>query len=124
MFGDKDLRNLIEQSGIHRMANGYQVVIRANWTDACEQKPHALDYALILQNEHGTRILGFDNSHAYDGAGEDEPWDHEHKPGMVGQRFRYDFMNAGQLLTDFFERVETYHNSLGLTAEFCSEEEL
>ena len=122
MFGDRDLRGLVEMAGVLVMTNGWQVVIRADWADTTDTQPHGLDYAIILQDERGERIFGFDNSHAYDGAGETDPWDHEHRPGRAGQRFRYDFRSAHQLLTDFFNRLEDYCRSKGTPFEFVEDE--
>ena len=124
MFGDNELSNLIDMAGLLQMECGWQVVIRAEWTDATSQKPHGLDYAIILQNERGTRLLGFDNSHAYDGAAEDAPWDHEHKPNRVGQRFPYNFVSASKLITAFFDRLEAYCKSKGVSSDFSMEQEL
>jgi hypothetical protein len=106
MLGDSQLAMLIDQAGVWRMPNGWQVVIRAEWCDITTGRPYGLSYALILQDERGQRLLGFDNSHGYDGAGDDDPFDHEHRFGSVGQRFRYDFKSPGELLTDFFDRVQ------------------
>ena len=123
MFGHGELSNLIEVAGVYRMENGWQVVIRADWTDVTEQQPHGISYALILQNERGDRIFGFDNSHSFDGAGEPEPWDHEHKVGREGQRFRYDFVSASQLIAVFFEKVEDYCAAHGVSSAFIVEED-
>jgi hypothetical protein len=124
MFSDSELWNLVDQAGVRVMANGLQVVIRAEWTDRTNQQPQGLDYAIILQDEHGDRILGFDNSHAYDGASENDPWDHEHKVGRTGQHFRYNFVSASQLITDFFERLDTYCLSKGISSDFSQEDDL
>jgi hypothetical protein len=51
-------------------------------------------------------LLGFDNSHGFDGAGDDDPLDHEHRFGKVGQRFQYNFKSPANLLSDFFDRVQ------------------
>ena len=106
MFGDRDLAWLIDQSHVWDMPNGWQVVIRAEWCDITSGRPHGLSYALILQDENGERLLGFDNSHGFDGAVDDDPFDHEHRLGLVGQRFQYHFASAAILLHDFLDRVE------------------
>lgn len=106
MLGYGQLAELIEQAGVWRMPNGWQVVIRAEWCDITSGRPHGLSYALILQDERGERMLGFDNSHGFDGADDDDPFDHEHRFGAAGQRFPYVFTSPGALLSDFFERVE------------------
>lgn len=118
MFGHVDLINLIDLAGVYPMESGWQVVIRAGWVDQTPQQPHALDYALILQDERGHRIFGFDNAHAFDGASQGDCWDHEHRPGATGQRFRYDFVSASQLITDFFEKLEVYCAVCGVPSEF------
>ncbi len=87
------------------------------------QQPHGIDYALILQDEHGHRIFGFDNAHAFDNAQAEDCWDHEHKVGRVGQRFRYDFVSGSQLITDFFEMLNSYCTLHGVTANFISDDE-
>ncbi len=118
MFHRADLINLIELAGVYGMANGWQVVIRADWVDQTPQQPHAIDYALILQDVRGHRIFGFDNSHAFDGASDDDCWDHEHRAGRAGQRFRYEFVSASQLISDFFEQLEAYCAARGVSSEF------
>lgn len=120
MFGDRDLSTLIDLAGAWPMPNGWQIVIRAEWVDPSAGRPHGVSYALILQDEDQQRLLGFDNSHGYDGAKEDEPFDHEHRPNATGRTFRYNFASAGQLITDFFARCEAYCRSHGV--EFVMED--
>ena len=104
MFGDRDLITLIEYAGVCRLQNGWQVVVRAEWVDRTVNRPHSLSYALILQDHLQNRLLGFDNSHLYDGADSHQPFDHEHRIGELGRRFRYDFVTTGQLISDFIDR--------------------
>ena len=118
MYTHRELANLVDLAGVLPMANAWKVIIRADWTDVTPQRPHGLSYALILQNAHGVRQFGFDNSHAYDGATIDEPWDHEHRPGCVGQRFAYGFASASALIVDFFGRVERFCAQRGVPYEF------
>jgi hypothetical protein len=122
MYGDRDLAWLIEQSAVWHMPHGWQVVIRAQWCDKTNGRPHAISYALVLNDEHGDRLLGFDNSHGFDGAGDDDPFDHEHRLGKVGQRFRYDFTSAADLLTDFLDRVEKACAVRNVAFEFKDDE--
>lgn len=123
MFRHDELLNLIDMAGVYRMENGWQVVIRADWVDETEQQPHGINYALILQNERGERIFGFDNSHGFDGADEQDPWDHEHRVDCVGQRFRYDFASASQLLSHFFNKVEDYCTAQDVSSAFIVEDD-
>lgn len=123
MFGHGDLSNLVELAGVYRMENGWQVVVRADWVDQTDQQPHCLDYALILQDERGERIFGYDNAHAFDGAAREDRWDHEHKVGRTGQRYPYAFVSAAQLITDFFEKVEKHCEACGVSSEFIVDDE-
>jgi hypothetical protein len=118
MFGERDLEALVEMAGTFSMPNGWQVVIRAEWVDVSAGRPHGLSYALILQDEKKERLLGFDNSHAPDGAAEDEVFDHEHRPNAVGRTFPYRFTSAGQLITDFFNRCQAHCVRNGVKFEF------
>jgi hypothetical protein len=123
MFGHIDLLLLIERTGVYRMECGWQVVIRADWVDPTPQQPHGLDYAIILQDERGYRIFGFDNAHAYDGAAEDDRWDHEHRVARPGQRFRYDFSSAGDLITHFFEKLDGHCAGQGVSSNFIMDDD-
>jgi hypothetical protein len=118
MFGDRDWEALIDLADTWSMPNGWQVVIRADWTDQTVNRPHGVSYALILQDERGNRLLGFDNSHGPDGAGDDEPFDHEHRANAVWRRERYPCVSGVQLLEDFFERCERYCTTRGVAFEF------
>ncbi|HEV7434788.1 MAG TPA: DUF6516 family protein [Pseudorhizobium sp.] len=123
MFGHSDLSNLIELAGVYQMENGWQVVIRAEWVDQTDQQPHCLDYALILQDERGERIFGYDNAHAFDGAALEDRWDHEHKVGRTGQRYPYMSVSAAQLITDFFDKLVRHCEACGVSAEFIVDDE-
>ncbi|MBV5265091.1 toxin-antitoxin system TumE family protein [Pinisolibacter aquiterrae] len=123
MFGDVELSNLIDMAGVYRMANGWQVVIRAEWVDPTPQQPHGIDYALIFQDGSGDRLFGYDNSHAFDGANEDDCWDHEHRAGRTGQRFRYGFVSASKLISDFFDKLGTHCAAHGVSSEFIVDDD-
>jgi hypothetical protein len=118
VFGDRDLAVLVDMAGVCPLPCGYQVVIRAEWTDRTKNVPHGLSYALILQDPKGDRVVGYDNSHGYDGAGDQEPFDHEHRLGLLGQRFRYNFTFGGKLITDFSERCKAACRSHKVPFEF------
>ena len=45
------------------MTNGWQVIIRAEWTDVSAGRPHGVSYGLVLKDAEGNRLLGFHNSH-------------------------------------------------------------
>ena len=123
MFTHADLLLLVDRAGVYQMPCGWQVVIRADLVDPTPQQPHGLDYAVMLQDERGYRIFGYDNAHAYDGAAVDDRWDHEHLVGQVGQHVRYQFVSAGMLLTDFFEALMSYCSQQGVSLEFVVEDD-
>ncbi len=109
MYSFGELSVLIDLSGqVWRMTDGYHVSIRAELRDSNPNRPHGLDYGLTLMDPGKVRILGFDNRHKYDGAGPDEPYDHEHRRDVPRRTFAYEFRSAGDLMTDFFDRVDDY----------------
>ncbi len=118
MFTLTDMRVLLDYVYPCTMPNGWRVIVRAEWVDATINRPHGVSYALILEDEQCNRLLGFDNSHAYDGAGPDEPFDHEHRASRIGQTFRYGLVSAGALVTEFTERCEAYCRRNGVEFEF------
>lgn len=89
---------------------GYWIKIEA-WTVApTEGVPHGIRYSLTLHDPSGTRVLGYDNSHAVNPskkgfAGRRLEYDHVHKHAR-DKGMPYEFSDAGQLLTDFFEEVD------------------
>lgn len=108
MFAYGDLADLIDWAGVYPMANGWQVIIRAEWIDASSDRPHGLSYALVLNDAKGRRLLGFDNSHLPDGADEGQPFDHEHRAKDVARAVPYIFRSAALLRDDFFLRIEEH----------------
>src|ERR1700680_1913836 len=94
MFAYGDLADLIDWAGVYPMANGWQVVIRAEWIDASSNRPHGLSYALGLDDGKGRRLLGFDNSHGPDGADDGQLYDHEHRAKAAARAIPYVFRSA------------------------------
>jgi hypothetical protein len=109
---------LVDLAGVCPLPDGYQVIVRADWTDRTLNVPHGLSYAIILQDSKGNKVVGYDNSHGYDGGGTDEPFDHEHRWGRVGQRFKYDFKSASRLVSDFAGRCSVACERLNIPFEF------
>lgn len=81
----------------------------ARSTAVSAQRPHGIKYSLTVHNEHGERILGFDNAHPIKegtgpGAQTRIEYDHQHK----GERIRfYRYKDATTLLEDFWHAVES-----------------
>jgi hypothetical protein len=108
MFSYGDLADLVEWAGVYPMTNGWQVIIRAEWTDVSSGRPHGLSYGLVLKDANGKRLLGFDNSHLTDVGEDGQPFDHEHRASNVRQAVPYSFRSAALLRDDFFRRVEEH----------------
>jgi hypothetical protein len=88
--------------------DGYWIKIEAWEVKASMSIPHGIRYSLTLHNPRGVRILGYDNAHSPKFSGYTNrklPYDHRHRCatdlGVV-----YQFIDAYQLLKDFFEDVD------------------
>ena len=108
---DVGLRTLLDLSGqIIDQEDGYWVRIEAWEVDRSDDIPHGIRYSLTLHAPSGQRMLGYDNAHAVRArggryGGRRLPFDHRHRhPADVG--FPYEFMDAHQLLSDFFAEVD------------------
>ena len=89
--------------------DGYWIKIEAWEVDACPANPHGIRYSLTLHNPRGQRILGYDNAHAPKNrsgfSARKLPYDHRHR-NLKDAGIRYEFTDAHQLLSDFFEDVD------------------
>ena len=89
--------------------DGYWVKIEAWQVESTAAIPHGVRYSLTLHNPRGVRVMGYDNAHApKTGAkyvGRKLSYDHKHRHPQ-DQGIRYDFKDAHQLLSDFFEDVD------------------
>ena len=106
---DASLGVLLDLDGeIFPMNNGYWTKFEVSRITPTQQIPHGIRYSLTLHDRNNTRVLGFDNAHAFKpkkkkyGARK-ITWDHKHKMEKV---YLYEFESASQLLEDFWEAVE------------------
>ncbi|MGH8211136.1 MAG: hypothetical protein ACREU6_16370 [Steroidobacteraceae bacterium] len=89
---------------------GYWVKIEARRQIPSQHTPHGIRYSLTLHEPSGARVLGFDNAHALPRAGGRRiaasrvEYDHWHPDGRPVAP--YEFVDAGQLLEDFFAAVD------------------
>lgn len=73
--------------------------------------PHGVRYALTLHQQNGERVMGYDNAHGvkpsakFKFAGQVLPYDHKHR-SISDKGVPYDFVDAYQLLQDFFTDVD------------------
>lgn len=73
-------------------------------------RAQGIRYSLTLHDKHNKRILGFDNSHEIEygkkrGVAPIRTYDHWHID-VNDQGRPYQYINAGQLLADFWEEVD------------------
>jgi hypothetical protein len=106
---DALLDTLLDLDGeIFPMDNGFWTKFEAYRVTSGLQIPHGIRYSLTLHDNNNTRVLGFDNAHAFKPkknkyGGRKITWDHKHKMEKVHP---YEFESASQLLEDFWEDVE------------------
>jgi hypothetical protein len=107
--GDAALETLLELNGeVFPMDNGYWTKFESYKVKPTKYIPHGIRYSLTLHDRNNTRVLGFDNAHAYKpkskryGARK-VTWDHEHK---MEKMYNYEFESASQLIADFWRAVE------------------
>lgn len=95
----------VEQGG------GYWIKVEAWRVEPSKDIPHGIRYSLTLHDRYGKRLMGYDNSHAvkppkkFKFAGQRLPYDHKHRH-PVDQGVPYEFVDAQQLMTDFFAEVD------------------
>jgi hypothetical protein len=111
MARDEGLENLLELDGeIIVFENGMWAKFVAIRVPADRSRPHGISYSLTLHAPDGERIFGIDNAHpvrTVKGPGGRRDWsrDHLHR----GQAARpYKFVDAGELLADFWKEVGKY----------------
>ncbi len=109
---DQGIETLLLLDGeIYDQANGYWIKIVANRVKMDEHVPHGIRYALTLHDRYGTRLLGYDNSHAVKPpkrkryAGHRLAYDHKHRHSR-DKGVAYEFTSADQLLKDFFDEAD------------------
>ncbi len=118
MKSDIGLETLLELNGTeYTEKNGCWYRIEAWEVEQTSGIPHGIRYNLTLHDNFNQRILGFDNAHAIyinEGGrfnGYIIKYDHMHT-SIKGPAAPYEFMNAQQLLEDFFKEVNSILNKL------------
>lgn len=108
MAKDNGLHTLLElNEEMFMLDDGYWVKFEVRLVDTSEHIPHGIRYSLTLHDKNNTRILGYDNAHAIkpkrkNYCAKRETWDHTHHKAQVRN---YEFQDAGQLLSDFWDDV-------------------
>lgn len=112
MFDDSGIQNLLDLAGsVIDQGGGYWIKIEAWTVEPSKMIPHGVRYALTLHEPYGKRILGFDNAHAvkppkkFKFSGQRLQYDHKHRHAS-DKGVPYSFVDAHQLLNDFFTEVD------------------
>ncbi len=112
MFIDSGLKNLLDlANSVIDQDDGYWVKIEAWEVVPSKMVPHGIRYALTLHEPYGKRILGYDNAHAvkppkkFKFSGQRLAYDHKHRHES-DKGVPYSFVDAHQLLNDFFSEVD------------------
>lgn len=120
MIYKNDINTLLDLDGVViEQARGYWTKFEAQHVAITEERPHGIRYSLTLHDRFGNRIIGFDNAHAVKpkkGKHGCRKYDHRHRH-MKDAGISYEFVNAHQLLKDFWKEVDKTLNVLGITDE-------
>jgi hypothetical protein len=106
-----DIEALLSLDGASfEAAEGYVVEFKAQRTEATEERPHGLTYALVFRPLDGEPYVRFDNAHAVERPGGKyvkaaRAYDHWHRTERDPGR-PYAFTTAAQLLEDFRKEVK------------------
>ena len=119
----KDIDTLLDLDGIIiEQVGKYWVKFEARRiSKTTEEIPHGIRYSLTLHDRQGERIMGFDNAHAVKTRGKGKhqgrkTYDHRHRHSK-DEGVTYEFVDAHQLLKDFWAEVDKTLNALGLEVE-------
>ena len=105
----KSLRALLELDDIeYGITGGFWVKFSVVEVEFNKHRPHGIKYSLTMHNKYGTRLVGYDNGHLADVkrkkfSAKRVEWDHKHNRNIISD---YDFINAGQLIEDFWNHVD------------------
>jgi hypothetical protein len=120
MAREKGIDTLLDLDGIIiEQTGGYWTKFEVRRTlQMTEEIPHGIRYSLTLHNRHGERIIGFDNAHAVKVRKKDKhqgrkTYDHRHRDSK-DKGVLYEFVDAYQLLKDFWSEVDKTLRSLGV----------
>ena len=104
-----------------QQAGGHWTKFEAREVPKTEEIPHGIRYSLTLHDRNGKRIMGFDNAHAVKGGRQGKhrdrkTFDHRHR-NPEDKGIFYLFIDAHQLLKDFWLEVDKILYSLGFEQE-------
>lgn len=114
MTHNRDINTLLDLDGmVIEQSQGYWTKFEAQRLDSTEERPHGIRYSLTLHDRQGNRVLGFDNAHA---VGRKRTYDHRHRHSN-DKGIPYEFVDAHQLLKDFWAEVDKTLKKFGIEGE-------
>src|SRR5580704_9536789 len=122
MTHGKDIDTLLDLDEIViEQLEGYWTKFEVRRVPSSKEIPHGIRYSLTLHDRHGERIMGFDNAHAVKSSKRGKhqgrkTFDHRHRHSK-DEGTPYEFVDAYQLLKDFWSEVDKTLSSLGLEEE-------
>jgi hypothetical protein len=104
---------------IYEYPSGHWYKIECQEVPETPERPAGLKYSLTFFNSDNECLVRFDNSHAVNIRGRPNPiaHDHWHRFGEPQQLVPYEFMNAEQLISDFFDAIDRHLPADDLTRE-------
>ncbi len=116
----KDINTLLDLDGqIIEQAGGHWTKFEVKLVPkTTEGIPHGIRYSFTLHNRQGERIMGFDNAHPIKRKNKGKhqgriTFDHRHRHSK-DKEVAYEFVDALQLLKDFWAEVDKILKALGL----------
>lgn len=105
---------------------GYFTKFEIRRVSKTKRRPAGIKYALTLHAADGTRLMGFDNSHAVPALGGRKKAtaasDHWHRTANdVGRPYK--FIDVETLLDDFFDEVERILTELDVPLQVVADEQ-
>lgn len=122
MSNKDDIWTLLDLDGmITEQGGGHWTKFEVRQVAKTSEIPHGIRYSLTLHNKYGERIMGFDNAHFVQGKSRlkhqnNGTYDHRHRY-LDDKGVCYDFVDAHQLLKDFWLAVDKILSALGFTGQ-------
>lgn len=105
---EKAVRTLLDLDGeIIVLEADYWVKFSAQAVPANAHRPHGVNYALTFHAPDGARLIGYDNAHPVKLGRKKIGYDHRHRGART---YAYQWVDAEQLLIDFWADVEAFLN--------------
>lgn len=122
---DFGLELLLDYDGrIEHLPGGYYLKFEIKRVEESNARPHGLSYSFTLHDPRNKRLMGFDNAHRVKPLGrsgkKQVEYDHRHRTADDKGR-PYTFVDAAQLLKDFYDDAQRTLRERGIELEVIDE---